>query len=113
MFGESTSPALWIRIVVVHERSVRGVKGGMVEREWTERRYLKAYQGELGDASWMSCRPQLEQFVERIRKRESTGVWIDAEVRQPILTRGSTFQKSIFDFCSGVRYPEAPYLLRI
>ena len=78
-FWNATHPSLWHRIDVVDEHSIRSLGDGKVEKRWREKEYVKAYQGEVGDSSWMSFRHQLEQFVNKVRGRESTGVWIEGE----------------------------------
>lgn len=83
-FWNSSLPSFWHRIDVVDDHVIRNVPDGKVEKKWSEREYVKAYQGDVGDASWTSYRHQLEQFVNKVRGRESAGVWIDGDdsVRQ-------------------------------
>lgn len=78
-FWNATIPSFWHRIDVVEEHSIRNVADGKVEKERTEKEYIKAYEGEVGDASWTSYRHQLEQFVNKVRGRASTGIWIEGE----------------------------------
>ena len=101
----SSLPSFWHRIDVVDDHVIRNALDGKVEKEWTEREHVKAYQGDVGDASWMSYRHQLEQFVNRVRGRESAGVWIDAEdsVRQMEMI-DSAYQKAGLPVRPGSTY---------
>lgn len=71
--------SIWHRIDVIEDHVLRNVKDGRIERQWTEKSYYKQYNGGCGDDSWSTYRHQLEQFVNRIRGRRGSGIWIDGE----------------------------------
>ena len=70
---------IWHRIDVVEEHVLRHQKDGHIERRWTERKYVKKYDDGSHDASWTTYRHQLEQFVNKVRGRRGSGVWVDGE----------------------------------
>ncbi|KAL6713944.1 hypothetical protein ACLMJK_008438 [Lecanora helva] len=72
-------PSVWHRIDVIEDHVERHVGKKRIEKHWTERSYFKQYEGFSGDASWTTYRHQLEQFVNKIRGREGSGIWIDGE----------------------------------
>ena len=76
-----TFPWMWHRIDVVEDHVLRHKVDGRIEQQWMEKTYFKQYRysGNSGDASWSTYRHQLEQFVNRVRGREGSGVWIDGE----------------------------------
>ncbi|KAF2264345.1 oxidoreductase domain-containing protein [Lojkania enalia] len=59
--------------------------GGKIvkEEKKTERKkvykWLKDEEGKKGEEWWSTYRHQLEAFVDRIKKREGSGVWVDGE----------------------------------
>ncbi len=77
--------ALWHRIDVEDEFVVRVAESGEVVKKWTTKESHNAYT--LRDAGidrhsepyWTTYKHQLDAFVDRIRGREGTGAWIDAE----------------------------------
>ena len=79
-------PTMWHRIDIVDEHETHN-KDHKVMRKWTTRESKKAYgweQGKdgktkAGDELWSSYRYQLEEFVNRIKGREGSGIWIDGE----------------------------------
>lgn len=77
---------LWHRIVIKDNYTIR-TKNGRVIKRWTEKKFHKAYTfkeagGEFanypGEKYWISYRHQLEQFVNKIKGRE-TQSWITGE----------------------------------
>ncbi|GAM35233.1 dimeric dihydrodiol dehydrogenase [Talaromyces pinophilus] len=54
-----------------------------VVESWTKKNTIKAYDwldesdGRPGGASWSTYRYQLEEFVNRVRGRKGTGVWVE------------------------------------
>ena len=74
-----TFPSVWHRIDVVLEHTLKTVSTGQVTKTWTERSYIKEYAGKVGDASWSTYRHQLEEFMNKVRGRDGSGVWIEAE----------------------------------
>ena len=88
-------PSIWHRIDVIEDHVLRDAKTGRVEKKWTDKKYLKQYEGDFGDASWTTYRHMLEQFVHKIRGREGSGIWIDSEdsIRQ-METIDGAYEKS-------------------
>lgn len=74
----------WHRITIEDEFIIRKADGGVVKR-WTEKRSKEVYTfNDIGidqpsEPSWMSYRHQLEQFVNRIRGRRGSGLWVSGE----------------------------------
>ena len=69
-------PTFWHRIDVEEHHMVRNKADQKVIRQWATTSYVKHY-GE--HASWTTYRWQLEEFVNRIRKRSGSGAWMEAE----------------------------------
>ena len=90
-----TFPSVWHRIDVVLDHTLKNVATGQVLKTWTEKSYVKAYVGAVGDASWSTYRHQLEAFVDRVRGRKGPYVWIEAEdsIRQMEMIDGA-YQKA-------------------
>ena len=72
-------PSIWHRIDLILDHTLKNVSTGEVVKTWTEISYIKEYVGKVGDASWSTYRHQLEEFVNKVRGRKSTGMWIEAE----------------------------------
>ncbi|KAK6070462.1 hypothetical protein SCUP234_10142 [Seiridium cupressi] len=79
-------PFVWHRLDVRDDFELRG-KDGKVLRKWTEKKSHKAYSFEEagrefadipGEKWWMGYRYMLEEFVKRIKGRE-TQYWVDPE----------------------------------
>ncbi|TVY91575.1 D-xylose 1-dehydrogenase (NADP(+)) [Lachnellula willkommii] len=74
-----------IGIVDVNVR--KRASDGQVLRRWTEKETKKAYvwdgkgteSGKEGEPYWSTYRHMLEQFVNRIKGRDGSGVWIDGD----------------------------------
>lgn len=86
-----TMASIWHRIDVVEHHVLRYRKDGRIQRQWTEKTYFKQYSDESSDASWTTHRHQLEQFVNKVRGRQGSGVWIDGEdsIRQMEMIDGA------------------------
>ncbi|RAL11053.1 Gfo/Idh/MocA family protein [Aspergillus homomorphus CBS 101889] len=74
-------PTVYHRIDVQDRHTL--YRNGALSKAWTEVQYLKAYNWPDARAEtyrdwWTTWRCQLEEFVNRIRKRKGSGVWIDA-----------------------------------
>lgn len=80
-------PVQWAyhRIDVVDTYTIRSKSDGMVVKKWTDKAYHKAYTFKdaglpqwPSEPFWTTYRHQLEQFVNRVRNRE-TSHWITPE----------------------------------
>jgi predicted dehydrogenase len=92
------------RIDVIDEHSIRSssadnINNTITVKSWTEKTYQKAYtwpktqennKERKGEEWWTSYRYQLEAFVDRVKGRDGTGVWVDAEdsIRQMEMVDG-------------------------
>ena len=83
--------SIWHRIDVVEHHVLRYRKDGRIKRQWTEKTYFKQYSDGSSDPSWSTYRHQLEQFVNKVRGRPGSGVWIDGEdsIRQMEMIDGA------------------------
>ena len=92
IFWDVLAQSLWHRIDVVEDHELRSSATGEVKKWWTNTRYLKQYaEDKLGaDDSWTTYRHMLEQFVNKIRGRQ-TGIWVDGEdsIRQMEMIDGA------------------------
>lgn len=77
-------PTFYHRIDV--SQSHRIVKDGETVKQWKETKYVKSYNWPAGDGRadayedwWTSYRCQLEEFINRIKGRKGSGVWVDAQ----------------------------------
>ncbi|KAI4136705.1 MAG: hypothetical protein L6R39_007655 [Caloplaca ligustica] len=70
-------PTVYHRIDIEEKHTIREKPNGKVIRSWAEASYVKEY-GQKGAESWLTYRHQLEEFVNKIRKRP-TGSWVDHE----------------------------------
>ncbi len=69
-------PTFWHRIDIVEHHTVREKADKNIMKQWTTTSYVKEY-GE--HPSWTTYRYELEEFVNKIRKRPGSGVWMEAE----------------------------------
>ena len=69
-------PTFWHRIDVKEHHMVRNKLDKKVTKLWFKTSYVKEY-GE--HPSWPTYRWQLEEFVNKIRRRSGSGAWMDAE----------------------------------
>ena len=76
-----TFASIWHRIDVIEDHFLRHTADGRIHRKWVEKEYFKQYKytDSHGDDSWTTHRYQLEQFVNKVRGRRGSGVWIDGE----------------------------------
>lgn len=83
-------PHFWHHVTVVDEHTVRSGSGGKVLKSWKTVVRKTAYTWNDGaeDASppqlrgesyWTTYRYMLEEFVNRIKGRSGSGVWVDGE----------------------------------
>jgi predicted dehydrogenase len=77
--------AVWHRIDIEDEFIVRKIQDGEVVKRWTKHTSKKVYTfkdagiDQPSEPSWVSYRHQLEQFVDHIRGREGSGLWVSNE----------------------------------
>ena len=85
-------PHFWHSIAIEDEHSIKSADG-KISKTWTEKTTKKAYvwddagtngQVRNGEEYWSTYRHMLEQFVNKVRGKPGSGVWIDADesVRQ-------------------------------
>ena len=81
-------PQLWHSIAVEDEHLIKDPVSGKTLRIWVEKSTKKAYvwdmeetNGEVrkSEAYWSTHRHMLEQFVNRIKGRPGSGVWIELD----------------------------------
>lgn len=77
------APSLYHTIRVEDQHLIR--RGSQEIRSWNESKTVKAYDwpnksdGRVGAEWWPTHRYQLEEFVNRVKGRRGTGVWVDGE----------------------------------
>lgn len=75
-------PVVYHSIVVEDKHSIKR-DGTTTVKSWTQKNTIKAYDwpdksdGRQGGASWSTYRYQLEEFVNRVKGRKGTGVWVE------------------------------------
>lgn len=75
-------PVIYHSIVVEDQHSIRR-DGTTTVKSWAKKNTIKTYDwpdksdGRPGGASWPTYRYQLEEFVNRIRGRKGTGMWVE------------------------------------
>jgi hypothetical protein len=93
-FHNNVVPTFWHRIDVVEAHTTRNAESKTTLKSWTKKSSKKVYVWEgvensknPGEDHWTTYRHQLEQFVNRIKKREGSGCWMDAEdsIRQMVV----------------------------
>jgi predicted dehydrogenase len=77
-------PFVWHRIDVTSTHTIRTISDKKPLKTWTEKESHKAYiwpedKKVPGDPGWTTYRHQLEQFVNRVKGREGSGVWVSSE----------------------------------
>ncbi|RDH30379.1 hypothetical protein BDQ94DRAFT_181683 [Aspergillus welwitschiae] len=77
-------PTVYHRIDICDKHTIR--RGEEIVKTWDVTEHLKAYNWPAGDVRaqtyqewWTTWRCQLEEFVNRIKGRAGSGVWIDGE----------------------------------
>jgi len=82
------APHIWHRIDVADKHVIKNVADGRVLKTWMKEERIKAYTwGGLreekyvrtGTEFWSTYRHMIEQFVNAIKGRPGSGVWIDGE----------------------------------
>lgn len=78
-------PSIYHRIDVLDIHVIRGSDGSVV-KTWTDSKQVKAYvwidreEGHMAGAEWWTTyRHQLEQFVNKVKGRKGSGVWVDGQ----------------------------------
>lgn len=78
-------PYLYHRIDIITKVQLKDPQNGKVVKEDEKIEYKKAYKwateqaGKKGEEWWTTYRYQLEEFVNRVKKREGSGIWIEPE----------------------------------
>ena len=75
-FWNHVMPSVWHRIDVSDHHIIKDKDNANTIKQWTQKTYVKEY-GE--QASWMTYRHQLEEFVNRIRGRNGPNAWSSCE----------------------------------
>ena len=77
IFWAYVIPTFWHRIDVKEHHMVRNkADDRKVTKQWTKTSYIKEYSEY---PSWTTYRWQLEEFVNKIRRRSGSRAWMDAE----------------------------------
>lgn len=94
-FWNPLMPTIYHRIDIEDNHVIR--QGGKVIKSWTESRQMKVYNwpsngdGRVGREWWTTYRYQLEEFVNAVKKRPGSGVWVtgDDSVKQMEMIDGA------------------------
>ena len=75
------APTVWHRIDITESHTIRNRADGEVVKSWDEVRHEKRYADPArpGEESWTTYRHMLEQFVNRVKGREGSGIWMSGE----------------------------------
>lgn len=75
------APTAWHRIDITESHTIRNITDKNVVRAWDDVSHKKRYADPTkpGEESWTTYRHQLEQFVNRVKRREGSGIWMDGE----------------------------------
>ena len=76
LFWSYVIPTFWHRIDVMEHHMVRNKMNKTLIKQWTKTSFVKEY-GE--HPSWTTYRWQLDEFVNKVRRRSGSGAWMDAE----------------------------------
>jgi predicted dehydrogenase len=84
IFWNMMAPSIWHIIDVVDQHTIRSSADQKPLKTWTNQEYKKAYAweketGQPSEASWTTYRHQLEEFVNKVKGREGSGVWFNGE----------------------------------
>lgn len=77
--------SFWHQIDILHEFRIRDETNGKLIKQWATKETKKIYTFEdagikcESQAYWTSYRHQLEQFVNRVRGSEGSGLWVSNE----------------------------------
>lgn len=83
------TPFIYHRIDIHEKHTIRATSDGRIVKSWTDTTYIKDY-GMVGAESWTTYRYQLEEFVNRIRKRPTrTFVTGEDSIRQMEMIDGA------------------------
>ncbi|ORY62122.1 uncharacterized protein BCR38DRAFT_410567 [Pseudomassariella vexata] len=74
-------PTIWHRINIDEVHTIRDSKSLSELRRWRTSRSVKEYKisGRAGEAWWSTYRYQLEEFVNAVKGRPGSGVWVSHE----------------------------------
>jgi hypothetical protein len=79
-------PTVWHRIDIVEALTIRVAERRKPVKSWTKKSSKAVYAWEDQEVStkpaadyWTKYRHELEQFVNRTKKREGSGWWMDGE----------------------------------
>lgn len=78
IFWNMVFPSFWHRIDVIEDHTIIMKQGGKLVKQWQKKEVVKDY-GPQGKESWTTYRWQLEAFVDRIKGRDTVGVWIEGD----------------------------------
>ena len=101
-FHNHIFPMLWHRIDIVEAHTIRNAESRKTIKSWTTKSSKKVYvwkdqetSKQPGEDHWSTYRHQLEQFVNRIKKREGSGCWMEHEdsIRQ-LVAIDSAYKKA-------------------
>jgi len=77
-------PSIYHRIDVEDTHAIR--RDGKPVKTWSETQHLKAYswssedrRGVTGEDWWTTYSYQLHEFVNKVKRRDGSGVWVDGE----------------------------------
>jgi len=77
--------SFWHRIDIVDEYTIRDETNEKDLKKWTVKQSKKVYTfkdanvDQPSEPFWSSFRHQLEQFVNRVRGKQGSGLWVDQE----------------------------------
>lgn len=84
IFWNHLMPSIYHRIDVEDTHAIRA--GEQIVKTWKESKQEKAYKWPAGDARagieqrwWTTYRYQLDEFVHKVKGREGSGIWVDAD----------------------------------
>ncbi|KAF4958458.1 hypothetical protein FGADI_2380 [Fusarium gaditjirri] len=84
-FSNFLVSSFWHRIDIADEYSIREERNGKELKKWTVKQSKKVYTfkdariDQPGEPFWSSYRHQLEQFANRVRGNQGSGLWVGFE----------------------------------
>lgn len=102
-WNPTLSLTVWHRIDVVDLHTLVKDEDRSVIKTWKETKHINGYEwpealkgeGKVGEPWWSTFRHQLEEFVNKIRGREGSGVWISgADSIGQMQTIDETYKKA-------------------